>query len=907
MIVKTSRLCLHCLLWAFTGFLAVLLIGQIYLAWNLWRHDRVVLPAPMVSWVLSRYTAPFTLEIESAAFRTDGVGYIENIELFYPGDQSPSLRIGSIAADLDLGAMLFMRARPEWLSMDEVEIALPAIVSPTGVREVLVSNGSIRLSRKALGFSIDHAIFFSEHLKAVVAGVVEPRWFPRWVLGAQQETEGPTAPREVTEWMHQWLNLLSQLRRVDRPVILLKAGIEDTRQTVSLFASALGVEQLPGGLEIGRTLLEFEISWDTEQIDAPELRAEIESLKWGDRVAFNRLQLRGVWDAPIVEGTVNSAWKPGLLDVAAETLELPWLDKPVDWMQGRFSLPDGDLKRISSDIDLTWMDARIALSGEIDVAQQAGELALSLRNLGLSAIDSIAFEVPESLLSAVEFSSLSGDADITLSSGWDLDHVSFDIASGPAVYHGVQVHNLVAEGEFANKVVQLNRFDVDGEAIEASGSLDFDLDSRELELFAQVETVPTLINSWFPSWWADIWKDFTFDADVPARGDLHLKTQIGVRYQTKFFVGAEFDRAAYGGAWVQGGSAKVHGRAKYTEVYDIDFLAEDGNGQGRLSWTFLPDRSALHALEYDFQGAVMPSMVEAVLPDSLRFIPAAFEFESKPFFSASGLVYGNRVRFEERLLPEQHQITLQSSGPGRAYGVGMDRGLLEVLADRRKIEVALIDVEMGGGTAGGTLTFNYGGEEETMAVDVEIMNFQKDRLFDVFPILIAEVEAVAAVDPDPRANIDLRLKSVGPLGDLFGQTGSGHLEVYDEGFAKTRVFGGITGMLENTAFPIGSLSIHRLKTDFDLKGDTIHLTRIDGEGPGARLNGSGTYNLIEDYLDLKVRLRPGNMAETPIYSLFAALLRPVTAAMPIRIWGKMGEPQWSFDAPPAAESEPDEL
>ena len=75
----------------------------------------------------------------------------------------------------------------------------------------------------------------------------------------------------------------------------------------------------------------------------------------------------------------------------------------------------------------------------------------------------------------------------------------------------------------------------------------------------------------------------------------------------------------------------------------------------------------------------------------------------------------------------------------------------------------------------------------------------------------------------------------------------------------------------------------------------MEFKNIKGSGRGVTLRGDGTYQMAQDHTNFKLTVRPGNLSETPIYSLIASVLRPVASAFPIRVWGPLSAPEWALD------------
>lgn len=591
--------------------------------------------------------------------------------------------------------------------------------------------------------------------------------------------------------------------------------------------------------------------------------------------------------------TVNRALKG--LEVVLRELSGPGMRDPVDLVH--LQAHGEDLVVMPVSIQAEWGQAYVAADIDLSVIGQRAAINAYTRNLGISQLESIEAFSQLNIAKSVrglDLSRFSLVTEIDFKGNWDSVRVRGD--SGPIAYRGVWLHNAWGEMTLFPDRIELHDFAILGPLGHAAGDLGFNWRSKYLDLRIVSEIVPTSINAWMEPWWVNLWKPFTFDANDPPKSDFYVSTTIGKWRSTRFFGQVEAGKTAYRDAWFDSGSARVWGKPRFTEVYDLEVQRPEGEVEAQLSWTFLPDRYGLWVNEYALDGRLDLRNGEKALPGVVRDITANFDPSEAVDIRSRGHAYGWRARPEERIRPQGGSVEVSAEAPIGVYGVQLDGTAFTARFGANTVDVSGLKFSAGGGSGSGEIRYrnetdSQGQISPVLELDLDIAGLRRDRILSVFPMLGGD----AGADDDGNARIALKVGVEGDPRDLFSFSGNGQVRMAGGNLNELGLFGGLSNALSDTAFPMGSLSLNEVRSRFEVSGPALEFEDIKGSGRGVQMMGDGSYRMDRDHMNFKLVVNPGNMSETPVYTLLTAILRPVASAFPIRVWGPIAEPEWALD------------
>ena len=906
--LKPLRICFRCLyglaFWAFLVGLFLCLLLQIYIAASLARNGHVRIPDAFVEKVIETATSDFWLQHEGVFLNFGGVLIVRSAEVGVEGIRSPLLVAERAVIDIDALLLLAARLELDRFSVDEARLQIPAIYSPTGVDEELFSLRGLEIREAGDVYEIGRGLFRFGELEGLMSGQFS---LPAGALKGE-ESEGGESFRDMLEpALEDFFKAKQSVAQVGDPLLMLDFQSEGKGiNRLEARAFSRGVFLPDAKVETGPLDVVLAAHFSRTTLEAADLSIEVRDVAWKD-----------AWKVAVIDGH-KSVRGPVTLNNLADGIEItaqgisgPGLLDPVDF--ARVQPRINNILEVPLEIDARWGNSQVSAFARLSPFLQEASIQAEVRKLSVEQLDTIE-AVRTTGLSTLLWGLDSSRFLINTRVGFDGKWERVDILgdTGPVAYKGVWLDNVWGEISLYPDRVELPDFAMYGPVGDASGSLDFAFATRDLEIYLDSRITPTSINPWMLDWWVNLWKPFTFNEFPRAQANFYIDTTIGKWRSTSFFGSVSAESTAYKGAIFDRGSTKVWGKPRFTEVYDLQVSRPEGDTAGRLSWTFFPDRRGLQLNEYALKGIVDLRNGERIFPAGVQAITERFEPEGPIDLDVEGIFYGRDSRPYERIREAGGVIVAKTSEPIEAYGMALDD--LEVVAayDSKGVRVDSLKLSAGGGTVTGAFAVdsvrNEEGEVQSqLNLDLAMQQLRRDRVFTVFPMLKSE-DSIPLEEDGGDVRIDLAVAAVGDPNDLFSFEGSGNFSMTGTNLNDINLFGGLSESLANTAFPVGNMGLNRVESPVLISGSLLEFEDVKGSGRGVTLRGAGTYEMERDHTNFKLKLQPGNLEETPIYSLLTAVFRPVTSAFPIRLWGPLANPNWALDlfASESQYSEPEE-
>ncbi|MEM7673835.1 MAG: AsmA-like C-terminal region-containing protein, partial [Verrucomicrobiota bacterium] len=584
------------------------------------------------------------------------------------------------------------------------------------------------------------------------------------------------------------------------------------------------------------------------------------------------------------------------VELVATEVRGPEMKTPVDLISLKAS--GEKLVTVSVEANAIWGDARVRADANLSLLGKRTSISASTRNLGITQLDTVESFRELGISSQIwglDESRVDLETVLDFEGKWAQIQVHAD--TGPIAYKGLWLDNAWGEMTLFPDRVELHDFAFIGPFGSASGSLDFDWWSKDLALYISADAIPTSINPWMQEWWTRLWKPFSFDEENRPASDFYVNTTLGTKRSTDFFGRVAGAETAYNGVLFDSGSAKVWGKPRFTEAFDLRLSRDNEETAARLTWTFFPDRAGLMLAEYRLGGKVDLRTIDKIFPKTVQDITANFEPSGLVDLRVDGHNYGRTAKPEEKIRSEGGRVFASTESPIAAYGIQLDSMDMDASYGQAGLDISRIEFAAGGGTGNGQIQYFIEGSEAStpvLDVDVELDGLRRDRIFSVLPMLKTE-DTPESPDDGGNARITLNLQAEGDPRDRFSFYGSGRARMSGGNLNDIGVFGGLSKTLSDTAFPVGSLSLNEIQSPVNIRGGLLEFKNIKGSGRGVRLRGDGVYQMEQDHMNFKINVSPGNMSVTPVYSLLTAILRPVASVFPIRVWGPINSPNWALD------------
>ncbi|MGB0371477.1 MAG: AsmA-like C-terminal region-containing protein [Opitutales bacterium] len=850
------------------------------------------IPNRVVEEVVSQIDPELWLAHEGVFLNFGGVVSVKSLSAGIKGVSSPVIELGDIVLDLDVGLLMLGRIELDQFKLSEGKLFLPALYSPTGVTEELLEVARLDLRDEGRSYNIQQALL--RFGSAAIWGAGE------FSVPRQKRGDGEVKSfekRDLEEQLRGLYDFRERMSLVSSPLLKARFKSEQVGEnSVDIYVSGSIQAGNPYAVEVELFEVFADVNLSQMQIERVSLEARAGGLAWKDDWTLSHLDFYQELEGEIILNEMVDG-----LEWVAMGLQGPGLRDPVDLLSVRPSL--GDFTQLPVDVSVFWDGALVSAQVNASFLSQEARISARSRGLGIRQLETVEMFSQTGLANLVwglEDSNFYIDTAVRYDETVEWESLKLRGDTGPIAYKGVWLDNAWAELSLFKDRAEIHDFAITGPLGDAAGSLDFNWWSKDLELYISSQILPPAINSWMEPWWVNLWEPFTFLQDHRPHADFYVSTTIGKPRSTHYFGQVLGSKTAYKGACFDQGSARVWGKPRFTEVFDLQLSRPEGDARGSLTWTFFPDRYGLMVTEYALDGRVDLRNGEKIFPSVVQEITANFDPEGPIDLRVEGHTYGSGAKPEEKIRAEGGRVSARADNPIGVYNICVDSLDIEVEYGTNGVDIPSLEFLAGGGVGSGALRVSYvekeGGQiAPELSVDVEMEGLRRDRIFAVFPMLKTDNAPSETEDDGGNTRINLNFQAVGDPLDRFSFQGSGRARMTGGNLNEMNVFGGLSETLTNTAFPVGSLSLNEIESPVNIRGSLLEFKNIKGSGRGVRLRGDGSYEMKHDHMNFKMNVIPGNMEETPVYSLFTAILRPVASAFPIRVWGPISDPNWALD------------
>lgn len=432
----------------------------------------------------------------------------------------------------------------------------------------------------------------------------------------------------------------------------------------------------------------------------------------------------------------------------------------------------------------------------------------------------------------------------------------------------------------------------------ATGSYAMDTRTRDFRFLLDGALQPAAINNWFRSWWPNFWSNFGFPADLPPDASIDIRGRWGAPRLTEVFVRAD-GPATLKGIPFERLRTHLFIRPGFTDA--LSFRIERGatanaTGTFRRSWD-LAARAARWT-EFDIASSLPLADLAGLFPETGPTLIAPFDFSTPPAIQAQGRFGGpaddtGGPRLDLKLIGE-------ATGPWRFYDFPLD-GLAftaRQLDDKLAIEEALVG--FAGGLATGTIELSGPPTDRRLAFDAAL---EQAALGDA----IRQAELWAAhrrAEPAPPVSrfqsrnaaglLNLALTAEGPLADPLGFRGEGHVTVTEAALAEVNLLGILSTLLRRTLLDYSTLELDAARANFDLVGSRLIFSELSVTGPRAAIEAVGNYRLDTKTLDFNAKILPFDSSRGLVGSTLGFVLSPLSSVLEVRLTGPLASPAWAF-------------
>ena len=893
--------CLHGFLWGFAFLLGAALLLQALIIWAMATERRIPFPDSLVNWIEKQAASQLGgLQLEVASIRAtpDFRFFASDVRIHGGSIENPLFQAQTLNLGVDFSALLFGQVRIESFFLDRGALYCPALLSPTGVRERVVSEMSIAAEQDGKRLSISRGQMDALGIPVTVSGSWQYPFLPG--SSSRQSSMQMTSPALILGLgLRQALAFRAQLGDLDQPLIKIRLD-QETGSSPSIsfvtFARRLSLPQ-----------------WG--YADSPSLDAALEWKKGGwhwlrplelkaDHIAsptLYGLEVNGLamQTFPPLSGGLNIAdWIPDSFTLQAESIRSSYGSTGPS----RMKISHRGFPNFSALLQTRLEGMPVELSSDFNVLRRSGILSARGRDLSLLNLQALAaplgYDIPDPLQ---DLKHTSWEVEIPFHN-FQPQRIQAWLNTGAINVNGTNFKALRAEGSYDFLSGDIRLKSAEGEIDEGQFQADgtFQLGSRKLMVNIALQNIlPPRLDPLFPGWWDEIWPDFQFHGRLP-EANFRIANTLGWRHRLSFFGQARLWDSEFRGVYVPEATARVYGKPSITEIIDLEAVRPEGKTTGSITWVYWHnERPGLKFTRWNVDSSFDPDAAKTMFDPEIQEVFDDFEPSGTTQIRSSGILYSSKNSSD---LKDLDRVFVDGQTMEDLLYRGYPLQFLEFSSSLvpGRVEIQIPRAGFAEGELKGQIGIEGPSGEKTLGIEMELSNARESGFRPVLAVFnnMEEAEGSTGEASSPSSDrnplIDLELVASGPLNDIYGFTGNGALHIADPKLASVPVFGALSRIMKNTPLPLGNLSLTDLKSPFALEKNQIRFEEMEILGPITQIRANGTMQIPETSLDFRVRLIPGNPEESGLLSAVGSVLRPISYALELDLQGNLTQPAWRF-------------
>ena len=828
--------------------------------------------------------APADLTIEVEAIRIRSFAQLEIIGLQVSSTLLDQPLLVAGMSELQLGWLSgpTKRIGVKGLTVTDGTLYMPSVYSPSGKRSALVEKIAFHLTPASDQIHIDS--FAALHDEMRLRGTAE------WPLTIQQRRtpRNRTTAGLIDQTYKQIAQLIKESARFNpfiHPTLLFKLELlenESVQISTRLSSRRLNHEELIGQnilidsafqLKNGQLDSSSSIRFKASKLEAPRLKTSAESV-YGQ---FSQED----WSA-----LANGEWPELEFSAEALTIHNYRIEAP------KLQIDPSDYPRLQVSGSADGLKGAAEFSGQIDLETQSAELTAQGNVDLLSLIPKTQLQkLPQLEFSQAPYYALN----LSMSPGFELESLQVQAQTQQLTVNGIRFDHIQAKSQITDGI-----FTIDDLYLRRGPqwiNLNFNLDRHSLDYHLGLcgSAVPYEYNSILPGWWTSIFKDFDFSQVEYSYGDFMIYGNAKSKLADLYYGHAQVQKAAYRGVQVDEADLIVLGRGHYTELKDLNAKSGDAWAHGNIAFSSLPDAiSAPVSIRIDFEAQLPLEDTAKLFGGNVAEIINDFESEQLPtahftaaIFNKAYPHYSNRTYFD---------LHANSKGPVRYKKVPLDH--IDFSLFGRQHSTALRDINFGfaGGSGSGSIDINTPNDAEpNLRLQLQATGADKDTaLLNLAPVLGDSIPSNKATEGAVTA-LSLKLHAQGPTADPLKFKGYGEAELLDPKLGALKLLGPLSTLLEETPLSFTSLTLDRLKTNFQLDEDIIKFTPLIINGPSTQILAPGTLRMSTQELDMRVSISPfANLGhpQSALRRISDFVQSPIPNLLQFDLSGTLDKPRW---------------
>jgi len=887
-----ARDLLLCILWA---VLAALLILQGVL---LTSHQ-----LPMPGWMLRQIETRLNViglraQIGTATLTTAGQIVVDNLQVSTATSAGPLISVGSLNLRLNPLTLLAGHLDVTHVSASGVDFLLPALFSPTGRSEAVISHASI-------AFRPDPKNLFLEQLNGQLANITFST-HGTINLPATAGQKPAFTKASIAEFVKNYVQACQRLSEIEptlqsfespRLDILLspdpenwtKAAITLTCKNAEIDLSRFNPET--GRVQIAGLRLSTDLPLAAKKLQIVSLRVSCDQVR--NTTGYEIHSLEGILNADL--GSDFTQIEPRDIVVTAASVLIKGVPLGSTWA----SLRPGATPALHGEITTRAIGADWHATTDADLNLRQGTVTLSgaVTPFITRKIEDFFHQPHGTLLTFTAPPTFALSAEF--GPDWKPGLIRGNIISGSVVGGSVPITDIL--GDFTFKGNELNATDIylhQGENT-ARGIYWMNVKTLDFRFLLTGQLRPIDISGWFGDWWRNFFNRFNLTAGIPV-ADVTVGGNWPQPHLTTVFAGADIDRPKIGDVQFDHVRTVMYIRPEFYDATELKVTKDGRTAKGTFTRTVdlhHPD-DAMREMDFDITSTLdLVDTVKAFGQEGEEILKP-FTFAEPPTLRLKGHLDGEA---SGKGTHRNIAIDLRSRGDFALYDFPLYD--LSFKGEIRDADIDLSDVQVSfaRGQARARALISGPETERRLRFDAAIDGASIGETINTLEQYFAKQKGEL---PPPTSKfqhqladgrLQFQLAADGLYHDPLSFKGRGSMELSGDQLAKINLFGGLSQVLSKSPlFSFTALQLKSARSTFVLDQKNVDFPDLKITGNSVGIEGKGTFLLDKKLMDFSAKVYPFNQGKTLLANTLGFVLVPISNVFELKLSGTLDEPNWYF-------------
>ncbi len=875
--------------------------GLLLLCWGLWlvlglllglqvwiaTHHELTLPDFALQAVERRLAASnVTARFGRAVFDPTGRVVLENVRLFSPLYSTPLLTIRAAYTRLNFWALLVGDLRVHEVRLTGVDLHLPAMLSPSGTDEAVVSglDGVFHLARTR--YDIDTCTFY--------------------LAGVAVTTEGsfrlPTAIHPHPGSLPLLDLVLQRYLKAGRKILALRPAL-DAMEQPRLHLTLTPAEG-PGAVVDARFFVHAYHPEGPLLVSGGSVRARFPLLGETPFPVHARLHLRqAVWkgqgEVDGLEADLSGRLVPDRFVFSPQALRLTAAGgyvRGIPLGAPFASLTLEHLPQLRGEATLAADGAPVSVHGAVDVKKGDGAVSFRgsvtpLLHRRIAALPGLAAANQLSLGDPVH-----GQGDVELA-GWRPVGAEGDVTTGHLVLHEVPLDAVSAHANFTGHTLRVTDLVLRQGANEARGSYTVNAVTRDYRFLLRGRLRPLDISGWFKGSWPHFWTNFDFSA-APPFADVDVVGRWRAPEQSKVFGHVDAPRVGIRGVPFDHVDTTLFFRPYYFDVFSFTAAQAGRSAHGTFVLTTEPHQPVYRTLDFKAVSDLDPMACAQIYGPAGIAMAAPYHFAAPPLVHATGHLVGPEVPGGRQT---RIDATVSSTGRFTFHGFPLDDLRFTAAYNNGDLDLRQIEGRFADGKATGDAKLTGPAEPRRLAFEARLQGANLGQAIDAVESL--QEQGHPAATPHPRSRLienasrcqlDLNLHAAGHYKDFLSYQGGGHVRIQGHSLVEFPLLKLLFELLSKSLLNFKSQRLDNAEAAFTVEGPRLVFPDFKITGPSAAIEAGGEYRLDTKSLDFTARISPFREHHFVLTDVLGVALSPLLSTLEVRLTGQLADPSWSL-------------